>query len=207
MTELLLGQVLSFAGDPFTLGPDAARHESHGAVVIKDGKIAATGPADAMRAAYPHARVTDYGRALISAGFIDAHAHFPQTAMIASWGKRLIDWLNSYTFPEESRFGDPAYAQDVARRYFDLTLANGTTSTCSVCTIHPESVDAYFSAAALHGSAVAIPAGAAAARPGDSVVNMTQNITFETAMQAPDEIARAVRRQATWGLANARAQG
>ena len=63
------------------------------------------------------------------------------------------------------------------------------------------------SAAALHGAAVAIPAGAAAARPGDSVVNMTQNITFETAMQAPDEIARAVRRQATWGLANARAQG
>ena len=154
MTELLLGQVLSFAGDPFTLGPDAARHESHGAVVIKDGKIAATGPADAMRAAYPHARVTDYGRALISAGFIDAHAHFPQTAMIASWGKRLIDWLNSYTFPEESRFGDPAYAQDVARRYFDLTLANGTTSTCSFCTIHPESVDAYFTAAALHGQRV-----------------------------------------------------
>lgn len=154
MTELLLGQVLSFAGDPFTLGPDAARHESHGAVVIKDGKIAATGPADAMRAAYPQARVTDYGRALISAGFIDAHAHFPQTAMIASWGKRLIDWLNSYTFPEESRFGDPAYAQDVARRYFDLTLANGTTATCSFCTIHPESVDAYFTAAALHGQRV-----------------------------------------------------
>ncbi len=154
MTELLLGQVLSFAGDPFTLGPDAARHESHGAVVIKDGKIAATGPADAMRAAYPQARVTDYGRALISAGFIDAHAHFPQTAMIASWGKRLIDWLNSYTFPEESRFGEPAYAQEVARRYFDLTLAYGTTSTCSFCTIHPESVDAYFTAAALHGQRV-----------------------------------------------------
>ena len=63
------------------------------------------------------------------------------------------------------------------------------------------------SAAALRGAAVAMPTGAAAARPGDSVVNMTQNITFETAMQAPDEIARAVRRQATWGLANARAQG
>ena len=47
---------------------------------------------------------------LIMAGFVDAHVHYPQTAMIASWGKRLIDWLNSYTFPEEMKFGDPAYA-------------------------------------------------------------------------------------------------
>ena len=154
MTDILLGQVLSFAGDPFTIGPEAAHHESHGAVVIDNGMIVATGPADAMRAAHPRARVTDYGRALISAGFIDAHAHFPQTAMIASWGKRLIDWLNSYTFPEEGRFADPAYAQDVANRYFDITLANGTTSTCSFCTIHPASVDAYFSAAARRGQRV-----------------------------------------------------
>ena len=154
MTDILLGQVLSFAGDPFTMGPEAARHESHGAVVIDDGKITATGPADILRAAHPRARVTDYGRALISAGFIDAHAHFPQTAMIASWGKRLIDWLNSYTFPEEGRFADPAYAEDVANRYFDITLANGTTSTCSFCTIHPASVDAYFTAAARRGQRV-----------------------------------------------------
>ena len=26
--------------------------------------------------------------------------------IIASWGKRLIDWLQTYTFPEEMRFGD-----------------------------------------------------------------------------------------------------
>ena len=44
------------------------------------------------------------------AGFVDAHVHYPQTAIIASWGKRLIDWLNTYTFPEEMRFGDPDYA-------------------------------------------------------------------------------------------------
>jgi cytosine/adenosine deaminase-related metal-dependent hydrolase len=50
-------------------------------------------------------------RALISAGFVDAHVHYPQTAIIASWGKRLIDWLNTYTFPEEMRFSDPAHAR------------------------------------------------------------------------------------------------
>ena len=35
----------------------------------------------------------------------------------------------------------------MAGRYFDLTLANGTTSVCSYCTIHPESVDAFFNEA------------------------------------------------------------
>ena len=147
MTDILLGQVLSFAGDPFAEGPDAARHESHGAVAIQNGKIAALGPADEIRAAYPQAKITDYGRCLISAGFIDAHVHYPQTAIIASWGKRLIDWLNSYTFPEEMRFADSAYADEVANRYLDLALAHGTTSMCTYATIHPASVDAFFTAA------------------------------------------------------------
>ena len=154
MADLLLGQVLSYAGDPFLDGIDAARLETQGGVVVDGGKIIASGPAALMRNAYPHARVTDYGRALISAGFIDAHAHYPQTAIIASWGKRLIDWLNTYTFPEEMRFGDRTYADEVANRYFDLTLANGTTSVCSYCTIHPASVDAFFSAARARGARV-----------------------------------------------------
>lgn len=154
MAELLLGQVLSYAGDPFAEGLGAARHLTHGAVLIEDGRIRAVGPADTLRAAHPQARVTDYGRHLISAGFVDAHAHYPQTAIIASWGKRLIDWLNLYTFPEEMRFADPDYAALIAARYFDLTLANGTTSVCSYCTIHSASVDAFFAAAARRGQRV-----------------------------------------------------
>jgi len=147
MADLLLGQVLSYAGDPFVEGPRAARHLSRGGVVLDAGRILAVGEAAAMRAAHPGARVTDYGAALISAGFIDAHVHYPQTAIIASWGKRLIDWLNTYTFPEEMRFDDVAYAAEVASRYLDLALAHGTTSMCSYATIHTESVNAFFTAA------------------------------------------------------------
>ncbi len=151
MPELLLGQVLSFSGNPFQDGPGAARHETHGAVLVDAGKIADVGPAGMLRARHPQARVTDYGSALISAGFIDAHVHYPQTAIIASWGKRLIDWLNQYTFPEEMRFSDPAYATEIADRYLDLALAHGTTSMCSYATIHPASVDAFFAAARQRG--------------------------------------------------------
>jgi len=151
MADLLLGQVLSFHGDPFQDGPAAARHESHGAVLVDAGRIADLGPADTLKARHPQARRHDYGNALISAGFIDAHVHYPQTAIIASWGKRLIDWLNLYTFPEEMRFADPAYAETIANRYFDLALAHGTTTMCSYATIHPASVDAFFDAAQARG--------------------------------------------------------
>ena len=144
---LLLGQTLGFAGDPFSDGPGAAQHDTHGGVLIENGRIAALGDGAGLRAAHPDARVIDHGRALISAGFVDAHAHYPQTAIIASWGKRLIDWLNTYTFPEEARFSDPAHAADIAGRYLDLILANGTTTVASYCTIHPASVDALFDAA------------------------------------------------------------
>jgi guanine deaminase len=151
MTDLLLGQVLTYAGDPFRDGLGAARTLRHGAVAIESGRVAALGEAADLRTRYPLARVHDHGQKLISAGFIDAHVHYPQTAIIASWGKRLIDWLNTYTFPEEMRFADRAYADEVAGRYLDLVLARGTTTVCSYATIHPESVDAIFSAAQSRG--------------------------------------------------------
>jgi guanine deaminase len=149
---LLLGQTLAFEADPFTTAPsEAARHESRGAVLVEDGRIAAVGPADRLEALRPQARRIDHGQDLILPGFVDAHAHYPQTAIIASWGKRLIDWLETYTFPEEIRFSDPAYARATADRYLDLVLAHGTTTVASYCTIHPGSVDAFFEAALARG--------------------------------------------------------
>ncbi len=148
---LLLGRILEISGDPFQDGLDAVTIRTDGAVRIVDGLIADTGDAAALRAAHPNDDITDYGNDLICPGFVDAHVHFPQTAIIASWGKRLIDWLNSYTFPEEMRFGDPDYAAMIAARYFDLTLANGTTTVCSFGTVHPTSVDAFFTEAQTRG--------------------------------------------------------
>ncbi|MFN3991555.1 MAG: guanine deaminase [Tabrizicola flagellatus] len=149
--DLLIGQVIRFDGDPFRDGIEAAHHHQKGAVAVDEGRIVAVGEATDLRARYPEARLHDHGDRLISAGFIDAHVHYPQTAIIASWGKRLIDWLNSYTFPEEMRFADPAYAQEIANRYLDLVLARGTTTVCSYATIHPASVDAIFTAAQARG--------------------------------------------------------
>lgn len=150
--QLLLGQVLQFSDNPFKTQPEAAAtHIRHGAIAIEGDKIAAVGEADVLRAQFSQAKITDTGGALLSPGFVDSHVHYPQTAIIASWGKRLIDWLNTYTFPEESRFADASHATQIAETYFDIVTAAGTTTTVSYCTIHPESVDAYFTAAQKRG--------------------------------------------------------
>lgn len=152
-TYLLTGHVLTFDGDPFVQPWHSVVHIlENSAILVEGGKIAAVGEAALSQGA--KATRHDYTGHLICPGFIDAHAHYPQTAIIASWGKRLIDWLNTYTFPEEMRFGDTAYASATAERYLDLLLDHGTTSVASFCTIHPESVDALFNAAATRNMAV-----------------------------------------------------
>jgi len=153
--RLLLGATLSYSGNPMQRAwEDAVKIDTEGGVLIEDDRITAVGNGDALRAAHPQAEVTHYGNALICPGFVDAHVHYPQTAIIASWGKRLIDWLNTYTFPEEMRLSDPAYADEIAARYLDLTLAHGTTTVASYCTIHPHSADALFQAAEERGQRI-----------------------------------------------------
>jgi len=146
---LIIGPVLRFAGDPLvTPWEDAVWIDTEGAVLVQGDRIGAVGTSAALIKAHPKASQVRYGQDhLICPGFVDAHVHYPQTAIIASWGKRLIDWLNAYTFPEEMRLADPAYASAIAARYLDLTLAHGTTTVASYCTIHPHSVDALFEAA------------------------------------------------------------
>lgn len=154
-THLLLGQTLSYSGDPFHAPiVETARINQKGGVLVENGVIRKVADGQMLRNTYPQAAVTEYGDALITAGFVDAHVHYPQTAIIASWGKRLIDWLNSYTFPEEMRFGDKEFAAEIAGRYLDLTLSAGTTTVASFCTIHPESVDAFFEASLARGQRV-----------------------------------------------------
>lgn len=149
---LLLGQTFEARGNPFHQPwQEAVRINSAGAVLLQDGVIQAVGNRDDLRRDHPQAAVQDYGAHVICPGFVDAHVHYPQTAIIASWGKQLIDWLNTYTFPEEMRLADSAYAARIADRYLDLALDHGTTTMCSYATIHPGSVDAFFEAAATRG--------------------------------------------------------
>ena len=145
----LTGRTLSFDGDPRT-DADAVRYTEKGAVLVADGRIAWCGqtgdePAELLEGAVRH----DYGDDLILPGFVDGHVHYPQIGVIASFGAQLLDWLEKYTFPEEARFSDAAYARQTAKLFLDLLLANGTTTAAVYCTVHPESADAFFEEATL----------------------------------------------------------
>ncbi|MGH1578405.1 guanine deaminase [Planktotalea sp.] len=154
-THILSGDLLTFVDDPFNAPPEeAVQILTDSALLIEGGVITARGPREALVSQHPNAKHHPHPGKLICPGFIDAHAHYPQTAMIASWGKRLIDWLNTYTFPEEMRFSDPTYAADIAARYLDLTAAHGTTTMASFCTIHTASVEALFSEASARGQRI-----------------------------------------------------
>ena len=144
---LLTGRMLSFDGDP-TADPAAVRHVADGAVLVEAGRIAWCGERSDLPAAARDAERHDYGDGLILPGFVDGHVHYPQIGVIASFGTQLLEWLETYTFPEEARFGDAAYARKTAELFLDLLLANGTTTAAVYCTVHPESADAFFEASA-----------------------------------------------------------
>jgi guanine deaminase len=145
----LRGTLVSFAGDPFVVGPDeAVRHESDGLVICRDGLIEAAGPYhDLRRDLPPDIPIADYSGCIISAGFIDAHVHYVQTGVIASPGERLLDWVNDYVYPSEEAFEDEAHARAVAAFFCDTLLRSGTTTACIYCAVYPQSADALFAEA------------------------------------------------------------
>jgi guanine deaminase len=141
------GPALTFRGDPFRDGLARTMvHEPDAIVAMQDGRITHFGPAEQVARQLPaEVEVRDWGRqALISAGFVDCHVHFPQTPMIAAYGSRLLDWLNKYTFPTELKFADQEFARTVARVFLRENLRNGITTSCVYCTVHPQSVEALF---------------------------------------------------------------
>ncbi|WP_072395167.1 guanine deaminase [Hyphomicrobium sp. CS1GBMeth3] len=152
----LRGQTLSFRSDPFRTPPDAAvSHNQDGLVVIGGGKIVDVGPAQEVLPRYPGIEVESHSDAIIMAGFVDCHVHYPQLPVIASYGEQLLEWLNKYTFPAESKFGDYAHARATAETFLDVSIENGITTSSVYCTTHPESVDAFFEAAHARGMCMA----------------------------------------------------
>ncbi|MGV3650904.1 MAG: guanine deaminase [Devosia sp.] len=146
MKRVLRGRVLSFLSEPQGRGDSASySYFEDGAVLIDDGTIAFAGTwFDGLAEG---AEVVDHRPDLILPGFIDAHIHYPQMQVIGSYAGSLLEWLNTYTFVEEQRFADPAHAERIAGRFLDELVRHGTTTAAAYCTVHPQSVDAFFAAA------------------------------------------------------------
>ncbi|GAB3437138.1 guanine deaminase [Massilia solisilvae] len=138
--------LLYFRADPAFDDQAHVWHED-GLLLVEGGRIKAAGDHQALAPSLPPGvPVHDYRGMVITPGFIDTHLHYPQTDMIASPAPGLLPWLETYTFPTERRFGDPAHARAVADFFLDELLRCGTTTAMVYCSVHRESVDAFFEA-------------------------------------------------------------
>ncbi|MBC7404513.1 MAG: guanine deaminase [Cytophaga sp.] len=143
-TQAYRASILHFTNDPAFHQQAYAWHED-GLLIVKDGKVLATGDFSALKNTITEdITLNDYSGKLIMPGFIDTHVHYSQTDMIASPAAGLLPWLETYTFPTERKFADGKHASEVASFFLDELLSCGTTTAMVYCTVHAESVEAFF---------------------------------------------------------------
>jgi guanine deaminase len=144
------GAILHFRSDPGSGDdPDSFEFFDDGLLVTADGRVASIGPARELLPALPSdAELVEHRDSILMPGFVDTHVHYPQTDIVGTGGRQLLDWLEHYTFPAERGFSDPAHAREVAEFFLDELVRNGTTTALVFCSVHPASVQAFFEAAA-----------------------------------------------------------
>lgn len=91
-------------------------------------------------AEYKNFHVYDYSGKLVLPGLVDLHVHAPQyTFRGLGMDLELLDWLDTYTFPEESKYKEMAYAKEHYEN-FVRDLTNSSTTRASIfSTLHVES--------------------------------------------------------------------
>lgn len=145
----LRGDLLDFTGEPLwgEVDSPAVRFRPDHWLLFENGRIVGAQTPDPGAGWARH----DHRGRLILPGFVDTHVHMAQLDVIASYGTELLDWLNTYTFPAEARFADPAQSRAGAALFVDALLAHGTTAAVVFPTVHKVSVEALFQAAQQRG--------------------------------------------------------
>lgn len=146
-THLIRSSFLHCLEDPAKTGNTAVDYIADGTCRVQAGRIVNFGDSQSITPKDGE-RILDYRGKLIVPGFVDTHIHYPQVDVIASYGTQLLDWLEKYTFPCESRFHDPEVAAETAAFFLDELLNNGTTTALVFGTSHTASVEAFFKEAA-----------------------------------------------------------
>ena len=114
--------------DTVTIRPNAY-------LVCEDGVCA--GIFDTLPERYAALPLTDFGDRLVLPGLIDLHVHAPQFAFRGlGMDMELLDWLNTYTFPEESKYAQLDYADRAYSQFVSHLRRSATTRAVCFATIH-----------------------------------------------------------------------
>jgi len=144
--KIFKGRIFSFLRKPGDINDTGSYiYLEKGAVVCDDkGVIVEVNDYSKLNKKYKSAKTEDFGSKIICPGFIDLHNHFPQTQVIASYGTKLLEWLNKYTFPNESLFFDKNHCERESKMFLDLLNSNGITTSVSFGSVHTSSVEYLF---------------------------------------------------------------
>ena len=86
------------------------------------------------------AEVIDFGDRLLIPAMNDLHVHASQYRNQGiAMDLELLPWLQNYTFPEEVKYADTAYAERMYRRFVHDLWRFGTMRACVFATTHTES--------------------------------------------------------------------
>ena len=104
-------------------------------VVCKDGK--SCGVFDVLPEEYKSLPLIDYSDKLIIPGLIDLHIHASQYSYRGlGMDLELLDWLEKYAFPEESKYASSEYAYKAYSIFADRMKKSATTRDCIFATCH-----------------------------------------------------------------------
>ena len=107
----------------------------NGYVVCKDGIV--EGVYKTLPFKFGGNPIRDYKDALIIPGFTDLHVHAPQYSYRGlGMDMELLEWLETNTFPEESKFCDLDYAEKSYRIFVKNMQKSATTRACVFATLH-----------------------------------------------------------------------
>ena len=108
-----------------------------GYLLINDGLV--EGVCQTLPDAWQDADVQDFTGKLVIPGMTDLHVHASQHRYRASgMDLELLDWLDTYTFPEEAKYENVAYAKENYVRFADDILHSTTTRACIFATVHKD---------------------------------------------------------------------
>lgn len=115
-----------------------------GLLIVEAGKIVASGSYDELKNKIDGIKIVNYKNKLITPGFIDTHQHATQSAIVAAYGDKLLEWLENYVFPAESTYIDDESAKKDLNFFLDQMIRNGTTTAVSYGPLFYSASDIFF---------------------------------------------------------------
>ncbi len=119
----------------YSISPQELSITPNSYLICRQGKCAGIFPV--LPEKYRGIPCTDYKDDLIIPGLTDLHVHAPQYTFRASgMDLELLDWLNTYAFPQEARYENLEFARSAYSIFAEDMKKSPNTRACIFGTLH-----------------------------------------------------------------------